>query len=168
MPGAVSATLEGFAAPAKNSPYGDHTYVVSSCGFRWGCFGQSSVGNSLTSGLGNSFTADCLSYPRGTVRIAGIDIPRYAGIVYGLTGVCHQASNRILYPAQRLVSAAQGYGLSRVFGPHGRGPWPERANCLSPKTTHSSDTVVNAFESIASTNGLTRSDNPMNDYDRSL
>jgi hypothetical protein len=166
MPGSVAATLEGLATSLTFAPYGEHTYVTSSCGFTWECFGQASGGNSLTSGVGDSFVADCLSYPRGTVRVAGFDHPQYAGIIYGITGVCHQASNRILFAAQLLVSKAQGYGLSRVFGPYGLGPWPERTKCLSSKTTHSSDTLANPLEDIASKMGLTRSDNPMNEYDR--
>lgn len=63
-----------------------HTYVQSSCGALWGCWGGSAGGTSVCSGSGSSIEADCIS--RGG-----------AGIVYGLNGVCHQTANRILAPA---------------------------------------------------------------------
>jgi len=64
MAGLVSATLEGFALPAQNAPFWDHTYVISSCGYRWECFGRDNGGHVITSGVGNSITAECLSHPR--------------------------------------------------------------------------------------------------------
>lgn len=59
-----------------------------------------------------------------------------AGINYGVTGVCFQIANRILWPAAVLVEAARGYNrLFRHFGhfglDHGPAPfWPERDRCL--------------------------------------
>jgi hypothetical protein len=76
----------------------DHTYVTSSVGHVWPCFGRSAGGLAICSGAGNVERADCLSNPRAE-----------AGIVYGVTGVCHQTANRILYPAGKTVSAARGY-----------------------------------------------------------
>ncbi|MBI5927296.1 MAG: hypothetical protein HY836_17020 [Aquabacterium sp.] len=45
----------------------------------------------------------------------------FAGIVYGLNGVCHQMANRLLLAADKLtVSGAQGYTLSCIqFGRYG-------------------------------------------------
>src|SRR5229473_4466627 len=85
MAGVSSATLEGWAIPALYASFFDHTYVVSSCGLRWGCHGRSTGGNLLRGRVGNSIIADCLAQPTGL-----------AGIKYGITGVCHQIANRIL------------------------------------------------------------------------
>lgn len=47
-----------------------------------------------------------------------------ASIIYGLTGVCHQIANRILWTSQILVDKAAGYRLSSlIYGPYGRGKW---------------------------------------------
>ena len=50
-----------------------------------------------------------------------LGIPRYAGVVYGLNGVCHQMANRLLLSADKLtVSGAVGYTLSHAqFGTYG-------------------------------------------------
>jgi hypothetical protein len=167
MSGSVSATLEGFAHPASPSPYGDHTFVRSSCGFSWGCFGQSSTGNPIASGVGDSFAADCLSYPRGTKLFGGLRIPIYAGIEYGLTGVCHQAANRILYPARVLIDRAQGYYLitRHAFGPYGSGLWPQKTKCESIKSTQQYDTLVKSEETIGTVEEFSRSESPMSNYD---
>ena len=77
----------------------------------WGCWGRSAGGTALSgaSGSGSSATADCLS-----------QVNSRAGISYAVTGVCHQTANRILDPAQCLVSAARGYGVSRmIYGTYG-------------------------------------------------
>lgn len=82
----------------------DHTYVTSSDGKVWPCWGRSAGGTVVCSGAGNSAAADCDSFPRGE-----------AGIVYGLTGVCHQTSNRILFPSLQNVSAARGAVVSYLL-----------------------------------------------------
>lgn len=85
-----------------------HTFVSSSCGLAWGCFGRSENGSLLTSGPGSSSRADCLS-------------KNNAGILYGITGVCHQAANRISFPAQLKAVGAGGYAQSVfTFGEYGR------------------------------------------------
>jgi hypothetical protein len=132
-------TLAGFAVPAQNFPLGDHTYVESSIGHKWGCFGRSNGGTApICSGQGSAQDADCLSQTNSE-----------AGISYGFTGVCHQASNRILYPGGVLVLQARGYGASeRLFTAYGLGPWPQLQSCLGPGTLVSStggSTVTRKF-----------------------
>ena len=78
----------------------------------------------ICSGSGSVWLAHCLAgaYSR-------------AGIVYSVTGWCHQMANRILRPAGVDVSAARGYGLSYLFwGKYGRDAspdetWPELHHC---------------------------------------
>src|SRR5690349_12283327 len=93
MAGVPSATLTGWAIPVQGLPAAEHTYVTSSCGLIWHCWGASSGGTSVTSGVGNSAIAHCLSRPAST-----------AGLRYALDGFCHQATNRILHPAQPKAS----------------------------------------------------------------
>lgn len=126
--------LTGFAIPTLLTVnLGDHTYVESSDGRKWRCFGRATGGTPICSAQGNVDQADCLAQP-----------DEQSGIRYGITGVCHQAANRILYPAGITVSAAR---LSRAsyarFGVYGRNrstnnhyspahdPWPELAICYS-------------------------------------
>lgn len=89
----------------------DHTYVTSSDGYIWPCWGRSAGGKLISSGQGSSARANCLSQSDS-----------HAGIVYGVTGVCHQTSNRILFPAGITVSSASGYWASvllyGVYGTH--------------------------------------------------
>lgn len=102
------ATLRGYAV--QISWLGaDHTYVESSDGYVWPCWGRSSGGHDICSGTGSSSQANCISQPLS-----------YAGIIYGVTGVCHQTSNRILWPSSRIVSAASGYWASSLaYGTYG-------------------------------------------------
>lgn len=87
----------------------DHTYVTSSDGGKWGCWGRSSGGRKISSGTGSSKRANCLSQSSS-----------HAGIIYGVTGVCHQTANRILYPARVVVSRASGYWASvTMYGTYG-------------------------------------------------
>ncbi|AWN36672.1 hypothetical protein DK427_13780 [Methylobacterium radiodurans] len=106
----------------------DHTYVTSSLGDAWGCYGRSAGGMRLVWHPGDRDVADCLARP-----------DQMAGIRYGVTGVCHQMANRILYPANRiLVSTARGYPWSRkLWRDYGLGPWPERTGCYSSEPTSS-------------------------------
>lgn len=133
-----NGTLTGFAIPALIAPFWDHTYVTSSHGHVWPCWGRAAGGTQICSGSGNTYEADCLSQPNSE-----------AGILYAKTGVCHQTANRILLPAGQMVSGASGYRLSIfVYGVYGRDlatlgnfspssfPWPElqfcRANHVHP------------------------------------
>ncbi len=105
------STLTGWAVSTAGG-LADHTYVTSDDGRGpWGCFGRSSGGKPICHGTGDGGVADCLSQPSST-----------AGIVYGVTGVCHQAANRILLPAGVTVSAAKGYAASHfLYGTYGKG-----------------------------------------------
>jgi hypothetical protein len=124
MAGLPSATLQGWAIPLIAAPYGEHTYVTSSCGLKWGCWGRDFGGAALSAAIGSSVVADCLSQPNSE-----------AGIRYARTGVCHQTANRILHPAGITVAGCQGYVLSAfTFGPHGIGNWPQLSTCYPPGT----------------------------------
>ncbi|WP_284213492.1 hypothetical protein [Methylobacterium oxalidis] len=133
----------------------DHTYVTSDCGFVWRCFGRWQGGGEICRDLGDSRIAHCLAGPDAT-----------AGIVYGVTGVCHQAANRILHPANRItVSSARGYAVSRVaFGPYGDGPWGRLASCcrgeaalLGEGRARSGTSVAGADAALASGHPPSRS-----------
>lgn len=121
------AQLNGFAV--KISWLGaDHTYVLSSDGYVWPCWGRSSGGRRISSGQGSSAQANCLSQSDS-----------HAGIVYGVTGVCHQTANRVLWPARTTVSKASGYwastllyGVYGTMGPVQLAEWEIRkARCAS-------------------------------------
>jgi hypothetical protein len=132
MAGVSSATLEAWAIPLVGASAFDHTYVVSSCGLRWGCRGRSASGVLLRSRVGNSAIADCLAGPNGD-----------AGIKYGRTGVCHQIANRILHSAGITVAGCGGYAVSVAFwGVHGLPPWPELQACYSSGTVPSTSSVA--------------------------
>lgn len=82
-----------------NQPF-DHTYVASSVGDLWPCpDGCTCTGGILLAkGYGDRNVADCLSYDKHTpVRPSPPIGSRYADLEYGIDGVCHQMSNRILY-----------------------------------------------------------------------
>ncbi len=110
--------LIGYAAPVqapiskllkilgKNA---DHTYVISSNGDVYPCHGGSNGGVIVCSGPGNTDQAKCLAQK---------DLK--AGILYGITGVCHQTANRILTPCGQIVSKAVGYRTSSfAWGDYG-------------------------------------------------
>lgn len=102
------ATLKGWKVPTLWG-LADHTYATSDQGDAWGCWGRSSGGTAISQGQGNVNEARCIAWPNST-----------AGLIYGVTGVCHQTANRILYPASITVSAAKGYWLSSsVYGAYG-------------------------------------------------
>jgi len=92
--------LHGYALPSQ-AAVGDHTYVTSDDGLVWPCWGRSTGGEQICGAKGDSEVANCLSQPMS-----------HAGIVYLVTGVCHQTANRILYPADRVVDRAGGYRIS--------------------------------------------------------
>jgi hypothetical protein len=106
----MSTKLRGWVIPADGiGSVADHTYVTSSDGKAWGCWGRSSGGKKICSGKGSSQKASCISGPLG-----------YAGIVYAATGVCHQTANRILRPSKKTVSKARGYNASwLLYGAYG-------------------------------------------------
>jgi hypothetical protein len=105
----------------------DHTYVKCGTGGKaWSCWGGKTGGNPLRSGSGSTKQADAIAEPneRGGITC------------YLINGVCHQAANRILFPAGIFVTGARGYGLSAaIFGPYGRprGPF---GMCQAPFNRH--------------------------------
>jgi len=107
------AKLYGWAIKIKGLD-ADHTYVTSSDGGVWPCWGRSSGGQKIASGLGSSKQANCISQSSS-----------HAGIIYGITGVCHQTSNRILYPCGKIVDNAKGYWASvLLYGTYGTHSFP--------------------------------------------
>lgn len=102
------AILTGWAI-AIGTTGADHTYVTSSDGHAWPCWGRSAGGHSICAAGGASARANCLSQSNS-----------HAGIVYAISGVCHQTANRILHPANVIVSAAGGYWASvLLYGTYG-------------------------------------------------
>jgi|SRR5579864_7170236 len=127
MAGVPSAVLAGWAMPALNMRIWDHTYVTSSCGLKWGCWGRDGGASPppLDAANGSSIVADCLSQPNSQ-----------AGIVYWFTGVCHQTANRILHPAKITTFGCRGFDVSVfTWGTYGIGRWPEKARCYGPTRT---------------------------------
>jgi len=92
----------------------DHTYVTSNNPCQsWPCWGRGSGGKEICRGYGKYSLADYISQPNS-----------HAGIEYGVTGVCHQTANRILYPARVIVSKARGYAASSyAYGTYGSSPF---------------------------------------------
>ncbi|MBT9612216.1 MAG: hypothetical protein IV108_03000 [Burkholderiales bacterium] len=102
------ATLRGHAISTLFGQ-ADHTYVTCAGGYAWGCWGRSTGGKIICTGSGSSAQANCISLPSST-----------AGLIYGVTGVCHQTANRILWPAGITVRKAKGYWASVLaYGTYG-------------------------------------------------
>ena len=102
----------------------DHTYCrVGDMYFE--CHGGVDGGEELSSnGMGDIEFA--IQTAQGNIHIEGNKTINdgNAGIIYALTGVCHQIANRILWTAQVNVSGVRGYGLSStIYGAYGRGRW---------------------------------------------
>ncbi len=96
----MAEELIGHAVAMADLPF-DHTYVASSADDRWDCKGRSRGGRIICRGSGDLGLARCLACSDGQ-----------AGLTYGVTGVCHQIANRILYPASIRVDRAKGYNRS--------------------------------------------------------
>jgi hypothetical protein len=105
----------------------DHTYVMCGTGGKaWSCWGGKTGGAVLRSGSGSTSQADAIAAPN---ERAGVTC-------YLINGVCHQAANRILFPAGILVTGAKGYGVSSaLFGPYGR-PRGPLGICSAPFNQH--------------------------------
>ncbi|HET6841120.1 MAG TPA: hypothetical protein VFK06_05455 [Candidatus Angelobacter sp.] len=105
----------------------DHTYVMCGTGGKaWSCWGGKTGGAVLRSGSGSTSQADAIA-----------EHNERAGITcYLINGVCHQAANRILFPAGIFVTGARGYGVSSaMFGPYGRPRGPLHT-CSAPFNHH--------------------------------
>lgn len=105
----------------------DHTYVMCSTGaVRWSCWGGDQGGTSFKSGSASTVRADQIAGPDSKAGIA----------CYLINGVCHQAANRILMPAEVTVQGARGYWVSSsLFGVYGR-PFGPLHSCASPFNQH--------------------------------
>jgi len=106
--------LIGYKIPTV-IPGADHTYVTSdNPSYAWGCWGRESGGTEICRGYSKYSVANCISQALPLMK------PGTAGIIYGVTGVCHQTANRILYPARVTVSEAGGYWASILaYGVYG-------------------------------------------------
>ncbi len=105
----------------------DHTYVMCGTGGKaWGCWGGKTGGTVLRSGSGSTSQADAIAEPN---ERAGVTC-------YLINGVCHQAANRVLFPAGVFVTGARGYGVSlAIYGPYGR-PRGPLGTCSAPFDHH--------------------------------
>jgi hypothetical protein len=105
----------------------DHTYVKCGTGRKaWGCWGGKTGGTELRHRAGSTRQADAIAEADERARIK----------CYLINGVCHQAANRILFPAGITVRGARGDDVSEaMFGTYGRprGPF---GTCLSPFHNH--------------------------------
>lgn len=78
----------------------NHTYVTTFDGRKFGCFGRDAGGSLIQTANGDCDLAECIALhaiggPSGIpTKVIGM-----SGIVYVITGVCHQAANRILWSA---------------------------------------------------------------------
>lgn len=116
-------TLQAFAVPIRNvNGVFDHTYVACSDGTLYGCFGGAAGGRFLMEGNGDSEVVECHSLHASQ-----------AGIYYGVTGVCHQATNRILASTGKMIDSIRRYDKSPsfvcatfLFGHYGL-PWDAQA-----------------------------------------
>lgn len=105
----------------------DHTYVQCGTGGKaWSCWGGKTGGTELRRGMGSTKQADAIAERN---ERAGINC-------YLINGVCHQAANRILFPAGITVRGAWGYDVSEsLFGTYGR-PRGAFGTCRSPFNQH--------------------------------
>jgi AraC-like DNA-binding protein len=106
----------------------DHTYVQCGTGGRaWSCWGGKTGGSELRRSPGSTKRANQIA-----------DTDERAGITcYLVNGVCHQAANRILFPASVTVRGARGYDVSEaLFGTYGR-PGGVFGLCKAPFDQHS-------------------------------
>jgi len=111
--------LSAYHKPVANPLFSmlDHTYVVASDGTKWRCNGADSGGEQIIEKSTDIEIAHSIAGANGM-----------AGIHYGVTGVCHQISNRILYPSDTTVKMVAGYFLSvATYGEYGVGEdnWKE-------------------------------------------
>lgn len=125
----VYGILKGYAIQCEAPfSYLDHTYVhvcdmEENVQIRYGCWGRDNGGNVICSGTADVSIAERIATDNG-----------HAGIIYLITGVCHQTANRILYPAGIIVYEAKGYTVSSaIYGTYGIGggfvPIAQPSNC---------------------------------------
>jgi hypothetical protein len=152
------ATLRGHAVSTLFG-LADHTYVTCVGGYAWGCWGRNSGGRIISTGTGSSAQANCLSWPSST-----------AGLIYGVTGVCHQTANRILWPAGITVSRAKGYWASFLaYGTYGTDvpAWLIKIGVCSTSTGEIPQCAAKA-RATPSTSKLNAGEAPPDPKDRAL
>lgn len=118
---ALKSPAIGFCRPIEQAKFLDHTYVQTGDTF-YKCHGGVDNGKQICSGISDVMAADKIA--KGQIfTVNGVKInDGNAGIMYGWTGVCHQISNRILFPAQVIVDKAAGYAVSSIiYGTYGAG-----------------------------------------------
>lgn len=115
-PASTDVTFTAYAMPTQWHPIKalhnwplDHTCVATSSGMNWGCYGRTypedpSVATAIASGSGDDLWAKAIAGPDG-----------HAGMVYGVTGVCDQCSNRILIPAGLTVKNSPGNEIATLL-----------------------------------------------------
>lgn len=114
--GVTIAPMSGYAIPIEITSELDHTYAQANAQ-PYNCFGRSTGGTLICQGQGDPVASAIIA--NGKIDSDGNN-DGHAGIVYGLTGVCHQTANRILSPAKILISKAKGYTLSSaLYGDYG-------------------------------------------------
>lgn len=95
--------INGHARPivGAGGPIADHTNVTctGAQGNLWVCCGVPPAGPIICTGPGSTQQADCLSTPAVTPKFNDT-----AGLLYAVTGVCHQAANRVLFAANLLIN----------------------------------------------------------------
>ena len=130
--------VTSYAAPSACLPPSLYWYSWGSCH----ATGPGTTARLLGSGPANLDVARCLCEPDVESYRYAAGEPAHGGIdYYGVTGVCHQLSNRILFaatsggPEPLTVSDAHGYWVSRfLYGTYGANPgeWTERkTRCLA-------------------------------------
>lgn len=130
-----------------------HTYVECGTGNRgWGCWGGKKGGQEVVRGTGSTKRANEIAEPN---ERAGITC-------YLITGVCHQATNRILLPANILIDRhkVRGYSLSEgLFGPYGK--LGSKFFCYAPFEQHSNVTGdLSACVPVSNTDSEASTDEP--------
>lgn len=141
-----TVTLYGWRTPTDLIPGTDHTWVTTYPSpydvapelqdHYWYCWGIAHPADTglpaeqICVGTADAQTALCIARPgyRHAWDVpGGIDWEVYAGIeLYGVEGVCHQVSNRILYACSAYgspptVSGSRGYRVSLwLYGTYGR------------------------------------------------
>lgn len=123
-----NAELIGHAVELENetlASFLEHTYVTSSNGYSWNCWGRDKGGKEICRARGNARLANKIAQPQPPDEGFAIlynNIPCARIERYLIDGVCHQAANRILFPAKRLVDKAKGSVITCAwFGLYGYG-----------------------------------------------
>jgi len=115
-----------FYRPVKSITCVDHTYCkVGDIYYKCNGNDEDSDDDEMYRGMGDTEYARQTANGEEKKNSKGMTVnDGTAGIIYGLTGVCHQIANRILWTSQIRVDKANGYSLSTFFyGEYGKGRW---------------------------------------------